>query len=125
MEPTAIGTTIIIVAALLALLGAGVWIFTAMLVVSIAGLHLLFGYSFIRIGTMLESVLWRTSTSFELAALPLFVWMAEILYRTNLSEQLFKGMAPWLNRVPGKLLHVVVLACGIFGSVAGSSAAPL
>lgn len=123
MEPSTTATVLIIVFALLALLASGVWIFSAMLAVSIVGLHLLFGYSFARIGTMLQSVLWRTSTSFELAALPLFVWMAEILFRTNLSDQLFRGMAPWFNRVPGKLLHVVVIACGIFGSVAGSSAA--
>ena len=72
---------------------------------------------------MLQSILWRSTTSFDLAALPLFVWMAEILFRTNISEQLFRGMAPWVNRIPGKLYHVVVLACGIFGSVSGSSAA--
>ncbi len=123
MDSPILVTISIVVGALLALLAAGVWIFAAILIVSILSLHFLVGLSIPRIGSMLQSVLWRTSTSFELAALPLFVWMAEILFRTNISEQLFRGMAPWLNRVPGKLLHVVVLACGIFGSVAGSSAA--
>ena len=123
MDSPVLVTVTIVVTALLALLGAGVWIFAAMLAVSIVSLHLVVGLSVPRIGSMVQSVLWRTSTSFELAALPLFVWMAEILFRTNISEQLFRGMAPWVNRVPGKLLHVVVLACGLFGSVAGSSAA--
>ena len=123
MEPSVITTVMVVVLALLALLAAGVWIFSAMMIVSILGLYFLSNYSVPHIGSVLQSILWRSSTSFDLAALPLFVWMAEILFRTNLSEQLFKGMAPWVNRVPGKLLHVVVLSCGIFGSVSGSSAA--
>lgn len=116
-------TSIIIIVGLLGLLAAGVWIFAAMLVVSIVGLYVLNDYSFVRIGSMLTSVQWKTMTSFELAALPLFVWMGEILFRTRLSEQIFRGLAPWVNWLPGKLLHVVVLACGIFGSVSGSSTA--
>ena len=116
-------TSIIIIVGLLGLLAAGVWIFAAMLVVSIVGLYVLNDYSFVRIGSMLTSVQWKTMTSFELAALPLFVWMGEILFRTRLSEQIFRGLAPWVNWLPGRLLHVVVLACGIFGSVSGSSTA--
>ena len=116
-------TSIIIIVGLLALLASGVWIFAAMLVVSIAGLFFLNDYSVVRIGSLLTSVQWKTMTSFELAALPLFVWMGEILFRTRLSEQIFRGLAPWVNRLPGRLLHVVVLACGVFGSVSGSSAA--
>ena len=123
MDSPILVTVSIVVSLLLALLGAGVWIFAAMTVVSIVSLHFLVGLSIPRIGSMVQSIMWRTSTSFELAALPLFVWMAEILFRTNISDQLFRGMAPWVNRLPGRLLHVVVLACGIFGSVAGTSAA--
>ena len=116
-------TSMIIVVGLLGLLAAGVWIFAAMLVVSIVGLYVLNDYSFVRIGSMLTSVQWKTMTSFELAALPLFVWMGEILFRTRLSEQIFRGLAPWVNWLPGRLLHVVILACGVFGSVSGSSTA--
>lgn len=116
-------TSLIIIAGLLGLLAAGVWIFAAMLVVSIVGLFVLNDYSFVRIGSLLTSVQWKTMTSFELAALPLFVWMGEILFRTRLSEQIFRGLAPWVNWLPGRLLHVVVLACGVFGSVSGSSTA--
>ena len=116
-------TSIIIIVSLLALLASGVWIFASMLVVSIVGLYVLNDYSFLRIGSLLTSVQWKTMTSFELAALPLFVWMGEILFRTRLSEQIFRGLAPWVNRIPGRLLHVVVLACGVFGSVSGSSTA--
>jgi len=66
---------------------------------------------------------WGSSASWTLAALPLFIWMGEILYRTKLSEEMFEGLAPWLTWLPGRLMHVNVLACGIFGTVSGSSAA--
>jgi len=65
----------------------------------------------------LATAVWQSVASWELAALPLFVWMGEILFRTNLANQMFIGLAPWLRRIPGRLLHVNVLACGIFGSV--------
>jgi tripartite ATP-independent transporter DctM subunit len=74
-------------------------------------------------GSVLATTIWGNSASWTLAALPLFIWMGEILYRTRLSEEMFRGLAPWLNWLPGRLMHVNVLACGIFGSVSGSSAA--
>jgi tripartite ATP-independent transporter DctM subunit len=74
-------------------------------------------------GPVLATTIWGNSNSWTLAALPLFIWMGEILFRTKLSEEMFRGLAPWLNRIPGRLMHVNVLACGIFGSVSGSSAA--
>jgi tripartite ATP-independent transporter DctM subunit len=74
-------------------------------------------------GSVLATKIWGNAASWELAALPLFIWMGEILSRTKLSEEMFRGLAPWLGRVPGRLLHVNVLGCGIFGSVSGSSAA--
>jgi len=66
---------------------------------------------------------WGNSASWELAALPLFIWMGEILFRTRLSEEMFRGLAPWLGWLPGRLMHVNVIASGLFGSVSGSSAA--
>jgi tripartite ATP-independent transporter DctM subunit len=74
-------------------------------------------------GAVLATKIWGNAASWELAALPLFIWMGEILFRTKLSEEMFRGLAPWLGRIPGRLLHVNVLGCGIFGSVSGSSAA--
>jgi tripartite ATP-independent transporter DctM subunit len=74
-------------------------------------------------GKNLFSSFWETSSSWELAALPMFIWMGEILYRTKLSEQMFDGLSPWLSKVPGRLMHTTILGCGIFGSVSGSSAA--
>ncbi len=74
-------------------------------------------------GPNLFTAMWGSAASWELAALPLFIWMGEILFRTKLSEQMFEGLAPWLNRIPGRLMHVNILGCGVFGSVSGSSAA--
>jgi tripartite ATP-independent transporter DctM subunit len=74
-------------------------------------------------GLYLASSFWEATGSWTLAALPMFVWMGEILFRTKLSDELFNGLAPWVRRIPGRLLHVNILACGIFGSVSGSSAA--
>ena len=62
---------------------------------------------------------WGSSASWTLAALPLFIWMGEILFRTRLSEEMFEGLAPWLDWLPGRLMHVNILACGIFGDGVG------
>ena len=67
--------------------------------------------------------IWGTSSSWTLTALPLFVWMGEILFRTKLSENLFKGLSPWLSKLPGGLIHVNVVGCGLFAAISGSSAA--
>jgi tripartite ATP-independent transporter DctM subunit len=75
------------------------------------------------IGQVLATTVWGNSASWTLAALPLFIWMGEILFRTRLSEEMFRGLSPWLGWLPGRLMHVNVLGCGIFGSVSGSSAA--
>ncbi len=101
------------------LLGTGLWIalclagtgYVAMLIVHPSP------------GLFLASAYWESTGSWTLAALPMFIWMGEILFRTKLSEELFNGLAPWVRRVPGRLLHVNILACGLFGSVSGSSAA--
>lgn len=106
--------------ALLALLASGLWI-----ALSIAGVGFItiMLYSGAPPGQVLASTFWGASYSWELAALPLFIWMGEILMRSRLSDDLFAGLSPWLNRIPGRLLHINVLGCGLFSAVSGSSAA--
>ena len=104
-----------------ALLAGGVWIGIALMATGYVGMQFVGGG--IPAGPVLATKIWGNSASWELAALPLFIWMGEILFRTRLSEEMFRGLAPWLNWLPGRLMHVNVLACGIFGSVSGSSAA--
>ena len=111
----------IILVALLALLAGGVWIGIALLVCGWIGM--LFVPGGIPVGSVLATNSWSNSASWSLAALPLFVWMGEILFRTRLSEEMFRGLSPWLGWLPGRLMHVNVLGCGLFGSISGSSAA--
>src|SRR4028118_1166854 len=106
---------------LIALLAGGVWIAIALMACGWVGMQFVGGG--IPAGSVLATTIWGNSASWTLAALPLFIWMGEILFRTKLSEEMFRGLAPWLNWLPGRLMHVNVLACGIFGSVSGSSAA--
>jgi tripartite ATP-independent transporter DctM subunit len=106
---------------LIALLAGGVWIAIALMACGYVGMQFVGGG--IPAGSVLATTIWGNAASWTLAALPLFIWMGEILFRTRLSEEMFRGLAPWLNWIPGRLLHVNVLACGIFGSVSGSSAA--
>lgn len=105
---------------MLLLLSGGVWIAMSLAVVGWVGQAF---FTQTMPGKNLFSAFWETTASWELAALPMFIWMGEILYRTKLSEQMFDGLSPWLSRVPGRLMHTTVLGCGIFGSVSGSSAA--
>jgi tripartite ATP-independent transporter DctM subunit len=111
----------LILAALLFLLVGGVWIGIALLVCGFVAMQ--FAPPGIQIGAALATNAWSGSASWSLAALPLFVWMGEILYRTRLSDEMFRGLSPWLNWLPGRLVHVNVLGCGLFGAVSGSSAA--
>ena len=112
-------TTLLIVA-LFALLGTGVWIGLALAGVAWIGMEL---FSSRPAGDAMAVTIWGVASSWTLTALPLFVWMGEILFRTRLSDDMFKGLAPWLERLPGRLLHTNIIGCTIFAAVSGSSAA--
>jgi len=75
------------------------------------------------LGLVMATTFWGHSNSWALAALPLFIWMGEILFRSSLSDDMFTGLSPWMNRLPGRLLHVNIFGGGIFAAVSGSSAA--
>lgn len=110
----------ILFATLLLLLGAGVWVAFALILTGAFGMLLL---SNAPIGPIIATTLWGHSTSWALAALPMFILMGEILLRSRLSQDMFTGLSPWLRRLPGRLLHVNVFGCAIFAAVSGSSAA--
>lgn len=110
----------ILFATLLLLLGAGVWVAFALMLTGAFGMLLL---SNAPIGPIIATTLWGHSTSWALAALPMFILMGEILLRSRLSQDMFTGLSPWLRRLPGRLLHVNVFGCAIFAAVSGSSAA--
>src|SRR5215204_7235151 len=100
----------ILAAALLLLLASGLWVAVSLLAVALLGM-LLFADAPIEL--VMPSTIWGSVSSWTLTALPLFVWMGEILFRTKLADDLFNGLAPWTTRLPGRLIHVNVIGCGI------------
>src|SRR5215831_18801173 len=112
--------TTLLVLALFALLGSGVWIGLALSGVAWIGMQL---FSSRPAGDAMAVTIWGSASSWTLTALPLFIWMGEILFRTRLSQDMFRGLAPWMQRLPGRLLHTNVVGCAIFAAVSGSSAA--
>jgi hypothetical protein len=112
--------TFFLIAALFAILASGIWIGLALLGVGWLGMEL---FSSRPAGDAMAVTIWGSSSSWTLTALPMFLWMGEILFRTRLSEDMFKGLAPWLEKLPGRLLHTNVIGCTIFAAVSGSSAA--
>jgi tripartite ATP-independent transporter DctM subunit len=112
--------TAVLIAFLFALLASGLWIGLALLGVAWIGMEL---FTSRPVGDAMAVTIWGSSSSWTLTALPLFLWMGEILFRTRLSEDMFKGLAPWLQRIPGRLLHANIIGCTIFAAVSGSSAA--
>lgn len=117
---TEIAVTALLLLAMITMLATGVWVAFALLITGIAAMMLL---SNAPIGPILATTIWGHSHSWALAALPMFILMGEILLRSRLSDDMFKGLAPWVGRLPGKLLHVNIFGCAIFAAVSGSSAA--
>src|SRR4249920_3750678 len=118
MGTLTIGTILFVL--LMLLLFSGIWIAISLAAVAWFGLQF---FTSTPPDVNLFQSFWGSSASWTLAALPLFVWMGEILFRTKLSEEMFEGLAPWLGWLPGRLMHVNILGCAIFGTVSGSSAA--
>ena len=112
--------TIFFITVLLFFLGSGIWVAVSMIGVSAFGMML---FTSRPVGDAMATTIWGTSSSWTLTALPLFVWMGEILFRTKLSENLFKGLSPWMQKLPGGLIHVNVVGCALFAAISGSSAA--
>ena len=112
--------TVFFISVLLFFLGSGIWVALSMIGVSAMGMML---FTSRPVGDAMATTIWGTSSSWTLTALPLFVWMGEILFRTKLSENLFKGLSPWMQKLPGGLIHVNVVGCALFAAISGSSAA--
>ena len=117
---TEIYLTVFFIGLLLFFLGSGIWVGISMIGVSTIGMIM---FTSRPVGDAMATTMWSMASSWSLTALPLFVWMGEILFRTKLSENLFKGLSPWLSKLPGGLIHVNILGCAIFAAISGSSAA--
>lgn len=113
---------VIFIFVLFLLLGSGVWVGLALLGVAWVGMEL---FTSRPTGDAMITTIWTASSSWTLTALPLFIWMGEILFRTRLSEDMFRGLSPWMARLPGGLVHTNIVGCTVFAAVSGSSAATL
>jgi tripartite ATP-independent transporter DctM subunit len=117
---TVLELSLLLLLLLFAILASGIWIALAL---SIVGLVAIVTTMSTPPGQVLATSVWSASDSWDLTALPMFIWMGEILYRTKLPDDMFTGLAPWMQKLPGRLLHVNVVGCAIFAAVSGSSAA--
>ena len=102
------------------LLLGGLWVSLSLVAVGLVGMVL---YTSAPAGTVMATTIWGASGNWALTSLPLFIWMAEILFRTRLSDDMFRGLAPWVAGLPGRLMHVNVVGCAVFSAVSGSNAA--
>ncbi|MGE0658460.1 MAG: TRAP transporter large permease [Reyranellaceae bacterium] len=113
-------TTLILIVALFALLASGIWIGLSLIGVAVIAMWL---FTTRPAGDAMATTIFGAASSWTLTALPLFIWMGEILFRTRLSEDMFRGLAPWMTRLPGRLVHTNIIGCTIFAAISGSSAA--
>ncbi len=118
MDPNLI--SFFLIGAMLVMLAMGIWVALTLMIVGFLGIALFSGAP---AGGIMATTIWGQSYSWALTALPLFIWMGEILYRTSLAANMFRGLAPWMSALPGRLLHLNVVSCGLFAAVSGSSAA--
>ncbi len=121
MSPLAASAILLALVALF--LGAGMWIFAGLAFVGAGALYIVLDFSLARIGTIATKVISSSAISWELAAIPIFIWMGDIIFRTDMSLRLFRGLSPLVSRVPGGLLHTNVFGCTIFAAISGSSTA--
>lgn len=101
----------------------GIWVFAAVGLVGLTALNLLLGFDIDRIGAIMRGTMWRSASTWELSAVPIFVMMGELMYRSDMSERLFRGLSPWVARIPGGLLHTNIAGCTVFAAVSGSTTA--
>jgi C4-dicarboxylate transporter DctM subunit len=120
MEPNMLLMTIVVFGLLFILLAAGVWVGFALFMIGFAGMVL---FSSLPAGNNMASSVWATIEKWEYVALPMFILMGEILFRSGISEKLFRALVPWLHRLPGGLLLMNIISCTLFAAVSGSSAA--
>lgn len=112
-----------VITLILVVLGMGVWVFSGLAIVALLSLIMIGDVSIERAGAILSRIIFRAGNSWELAAIPLFILMGELIFRSNISDRLFRGLEPWTRHIPGGILHTNVFGCAMFAAVSGSSAA--
>ncbi|MDW6005322.1 TRAP transporter large permease [Vibrio mangrovi] len=116
-------TSLGVIAILFVVLGSGLWVFAGLAIVAFSSLVVFAGMPIERVGLILSRILFRAGNSWELSAIPLFIFMGELIFRSDISNRLFKGLEPWTRIIPGGILHTNVVGCALFAAVSGSSSA--
>lgn len=119
MESTTIA--LLLFALVTVFLGSGIWIFAGLAMVGVSSLYLILQFDPARIGNLTVNIISSKAISWELAAVPMFIWMGDIIFRTDISVRLFRGLSPLVSRVPGGLLHTNIFGCTMFAAISGSS----
>lgn len=112
-----------VIGLILVVLGLGVWVFSGLAIVALLSLVMIGDVNLHRAGFILSRIIFRAGNSWELSAIPLFILMGELIFRSDISDRLFKGLEPWTKKIPGGILHTNVFGCALFAAVSGSSAA--
>jgi tripartite ATP-independent transporter DctM subunit len=120
MDASMATMSLVVFGALFITLSAGIWVGFSLFIVGFVGMTL---FSSLPAGNNMASSVWATIEKWEYVALPMFILMGEILYRSGISERLFRALVPWLYRLPGGLLLMNIISCTLFAAVSGSSAA--
>lgn len=115
-----LSSSVVLIILLFVLLGAGIWVAVTLMVVGFVAISMFSGAN---PGFVIATTIWGQSNNWALTALPMFIWMGEILFRTQVSNDMFRGLSPWVSRIPGRLMHVNIFASGIFAAISGSSTA--
>ncbi|WBU60875.1 TRAP transporter large permease [Paracoccus albus] len=118
---TLASSSLILMAMVVVFLGSGIWIFAGLTMIGVGSLYFIHEFDLARIGSIASKVIASSAVSWELAAIPIFVWMGDMIFRTDLSQRLFRGLSPLVSRIPGGLLHTNVIGCTIFAAISGSS----
>ena len=116
-------TSLGVIAILFVVLGSGIWVFAGLAIVAFSSLVIFADMPIDRVGAILSRIMFRAGNSWELSAIPLFIFMGELIFRSDISNRLFKGLEPWTRIIPGGILHTNVVGCALFAAVSGSSSA--
>lgn len=111
---------ILLLSILFALLVPGLWIAIALGATGMIGLMIAGRYNLF---DTLAVINWSTGSDFILTAIPLFLFMGEVILVSGLSKRFYASIAKWLKPVPGGLLHSNIISSGLFSAISGSSVA--
>src|SRR4051812_38976655 len=111
--------SLLVLALIMIFLGLGVWIFAALTLVGLSLLLLVLDMPISQVGSILKGTMWKGANVWEMASVPIFVWMGDLIFRTDISQRLFRGLEPWVDLLPGRLLHVNVAGSTLFAAVCG------